>query len=208
MQVIAGAEIERDLGAEGPTGLASEPADYARCFAAAKLVAPRSFFNQLRFDRVQVEESCRQLHRAIKAQALSFLIAAHWTIVQAAQRHLTASPAEVSAALARATGQSSSPQEDMRRYLTVRHWSLGDLVYQAKLDVLAGKLRGRQRRQAGPAGPAGAIYATLSSESGHELAGRTVCRDGYMAFGCRGYDGSSVLSPSPEAILGQLTGKF
>ncbi len=86
MQSMVGADFREAIGARGPRGLVSEPADYSRCIDAAKLVAPRSFFNQLRLNRAGLGQVCRTLYRSVKAQALSFLIATKWAGIQGAER--------------------------------------------------------------------------------------------------------------------------
>jgi hypothetical protein len=88
MTSLIRADFRAAVGAEGPTGLVSEPADYPRCIAAAKLIAPRSFFNQLRLTRPQILERCHLLYRSAKWQALSRLIS---TRQQAAAGHAKSS---------------------------------------------------------------------------------------------------------------------
>lgn len=205
MEVIAGGDIRRYIASEGPAGLASEPANYPRCFAAAKLVAPRSFFNQLRYDRAQVTEMCHQLHRAIKAQALSFLIAAHWLIVESVRRGIGAGAGELHRVLERATGQSDPSGKRLRPYLAQRHWSASDLLYQARLEVLASKLAARGKHATREA--IGRFAANVIARD-RELVARTHCRPGYVVPGCRGYRGSRAIDRSPESIFAELTGNF
>ena len=203
MQALAGSDIRANLKTEGPAGLASEPADYERCFAAAKLVAPRSFFNQIRYDRVQVTEKCRELHEATKHQALSFLISSLRTSAEAAEHGIVASPTDVQHELAASRGPYPT-EVDLRRYLRERHWSLSDLLYQLKLAVLARKL-GSQPQQ--PLQLSAADPADASSRIGAHPSARItiVCAKGYMVPGCNAYRGPTPRSAS--AVLAQLTGK-
>lgn len=207
MQVMAGDDIRRNLGTEGPTGLASEPADYQRCFAAAKLVAPRSFFNQIRYDRVQITEQCHQLHQAIKAQALAFLISAHWTIVEGAERGITASAADVQSAFDTARKQPYPTEAALRRYLGERHWSLSDLLYRVKLDLLAGKLQEHAGTKGASAGSDQLISPRLTSKRLQNSASKTICRAGYVVVGCSEYRGPPTAAPSADLLIEKLTGK-
>ncbi len=207
MQVLAGDDIRRNLGTEGPAGLASEPADYQRCFAAAKLVAPRSFFNQIRYDRVQITEKCHQLHQAIKAQALNFLISAHWTSIEAAERKITASAAEVRSAFNTERKQSYPTEAALHRYLGERHWSLADLLYQVRLNVLAGKLQGRAGTKAASAGGDQSVSPPLTSEQVQNSASKAICKAGYVVAGCSEYRGPPTAAPSADLLIEKLTGK-
>jgi hypothetical protein len=205
MQALAGSDIRENLGAEGPTGLASEPADPKRCFAAAKLVAPRSFFNQIRYDREQVEEKCRQLHRAIEEQALSFLIGAQSTLTEAAEHGLAATAGEVRRELA-ASRERYPTEVDLHRYLRERQWSLADLLYQVKLAILRGKLHAQsaqplQLSATEPPYP----DASVSFHPGTHLT--AICAKGYVATGCSAQRGSASASTSASVVLAHLTGK-
>jgi hypothetical protein len=95
MQSMVDADFRKAIGTQGPHGFVSEPADYPRCINAARLVAPRSFFNQLRANRAQLNQACHALYRSVKAQALSFLIAAKWTGSEAARRGVKIADADV-----------------------------------------------------------------------------------------------------------------
>jgi hypothetical protein len=205
MQALAGSDIRENLGAEGPTGLASEPADPKRCFAAAKLVAPRSFFNQIRYDREQVEEKCKQLHRAIEEQALSFLIGAQLTLTEAAEHGLTAPVAEVRHELA-ASRDRYPTEADLRRYLHERQWSLADLLYQLKLGILRRKLHAQnahslQLSATEPPYP----DASVSFHAGSRLT--AICAKGYLATGCNAHRDSASASLPASVVLARLTGK-
>jgi hypothetical protein len=201
MEAMAGDDIRRNLGTEGPTGLASEPADPARCFAAAKLVAPRSFFNQIRYDRVQVTEKCRQLHEAVKAQALAFLISAHWATTEAEKRGLSPGAADVRSALARERRRLYPTAAALHRYLTERHWSLSDLLFQLKLALIASGPRARPvKAPDGLPTPADSRYVKLQDRS------RTICARGYLAPGCRGYDFRDPAAQA-ESVVAELTAR-
>ncbi len=213
MQAAAGADIQHNLDAEGPTGLASDPADYPRCIAAAKLVGPRSFFNQLRFGHAEAIQKCHELHQAIEVQALSFLIRAHWTMVEAAERRITVSAAEVRSALGRGRTSLYPTEAMLRSYLNERHWSLSDLLFQLKLDLLGERLR------TNPSAGAASEAATHSSLAGiralvaldaqrlQAFARRTSCAPGYVVPGCSGYRGTATSASPPDALIQQLTGR-
>jgi hypothetical protein len=208
MQSMVGGDFRRSIATEGPQGLASEPANYPSCVAAAKLVAPRSFYNQLRFSRAQLTEKCHQLYRSIKTQALSFLISAQWTIAEAAEQHITATDADVRHAVALARKQAYPTERDLHKYLTDRHWSLADLLYQVKLTVLVSRLLPRFEQQVKKAGGGERVYAKLALEHYGDIVAKTSCSKGYVVPGCKEFRDPLTLSPPPpDVIIKKLTGK-
>ncbi len=202
MQAIAGGDFRESVGVEGPRGLVSEPADYPRCVVAAKLVAPRSFFNQLRPTERELERECQALDRSVKAQALSFLISAEWTIAEAAERGIRVSAGEVDGALGRFRAQRAATEQGLGSYLAERHWSLSDLLYELKVELLAARLRRSASFQRTGAGER--AYAALAERRRRRLAARTHCRPGYVVPGCSEYRGAPPPARAPEAILKNL----
>jgi hypothetical protein len=207
MEAMVGGDFRRSIATEGPPGLASEPANYSRCFASAKLVAPRSFFNQIRANPAQIEETCHQLYRSIKAQALSFLIAAQWTIAEGAEQGITATSADVRNAFDLTRKERYPTELDLHKYLTERHWSLADLLYQIKLNVLVSRVLPKFEQQVKAAGGSEQAYAKLALERYAHIIERTTCDKRYVVPGCSEYHGPPTVSPSPDVILKQLTGK-
>jgi hypothetical protein len=206
MQALAGGDFREAIGAEGPRGLVSEPAHYGRCIDAAKLVAPRSFFNQLQLSRVALDQKCHELYSSIKAQALSFLISAQWALIEGAERGVEVSGAEVKRAFERIRRRQYPTEPDLRRYLTERQWSLSDLLYRLKDDLLENRLRPRSGTIAAAA-DGGPGYAKVLAERRDRMIARTMCLRGYVVPGCSAYRGPPTPSPTPEAILVHLVRK-
>jgi hypothetical protein len=207
MHAMAGGDFRQSIGAEGPDGLASEPPDYRRCFAAAKLVGPRSFFNQLRLTRAQVEATCHRLHSAVKAQALSYLIAVQWVMAEAASRGVAMSEADLRQALGRLRNRFSPSRHAMLNYLTERHWSLADLLYRLKAETLAAKISLQAAKQLSALGNGEVVGTALALERHRELAAKTKCAHGFVVAGCSEYRGSSASPSAPDVILKELVGK-
>jgi hypothetical protein len=203
MRAMAGADVHSTLGAEGPAGLVAEPANYPRCIAAAKLLAPRSFFNQLRLTRSEIEAKCRGLYASVKAQALGFLIIAAWTEAASNELHIATTAAEMKEALLRAT-RDYPRKRTLRAYLAKQQWSLSDLLFILRQQILAHKLLGPQS----PA-PNGDISATpstwLRTADRTRMTARTVCSRGYVVLGCNEYRGRSAGQlTTPRQILATL----
>jgi hypothetical protein len=203
MQAMAGSDFRETIGAQGPRGLVSEPADYRRCIDAAKLVAPRSFFNQLKLSRAALNQKCHELYHSVKAQALSFLISVQWAIVEGAERDIEASDADVKRAFQQIRQRQYQTESDLHRYLAERQWSLSDLLYQLRHDILASRLHPQSKRIADKAGGEPG-YEKVVAERHDRLVARTSCARGYVVPNCGAYHGPPMVSPPPRAILGHL----
>jgi hypothetical protein len=197
MRALVGESVREDIGTQGPSGLVSEPADYSRCIDAAKLLAPRSFFNQLRLTRPQLERSCHQLYRSAKAQALGYLISVRWSMVEAIQRGLSVTDGEVYEAVKRLRKRIFPTEGDLRRYLAERQWSLSDLYYQTKAELLGAKLVFVPGQRVAFDGS----FFARPIEHHLNLARRTTCEPAYVVPGCKEYQGPPVVTPTPKAII-------
>ncbi len=207
MQALAGGDFRESVGTEGPTGLASEPADPGRCFAATKLVGPRSFFNQLRLTRVQVERTCRELHSAIKDQALSYLVASRWIIAEGARRGVAVSEANFREALAGFRSRLEPTEQSLHRSLVERHWSLADLLYRLKVEVLAAKVAPQATTALTDLAEGKSVPMMVHVPRYHDLLKRTICSAGYVVPGCMAYRDAPAGSQAPDVVLTQLVGR-
>jgi hypothetical protein len=207
MRAMVGGDFRQSLGTRGPTGLASEPADRERCLAAVKLVAPRSFFNQLKQSRAELEKVCRELHRSVEAQALSFLIATRWAEVEAAELGITVTDADVRQLFAGFRKHLYPTERDLHDYLAERQWSLADVLYQFRRDALNSKVALRVEQKLKRSGGGAQAFAKFSLKHYSDLVARTSCEPGYVVPNCSQYRGPSSVSPSPDVILKNLAGR-
>jgi len=206
MRAIAGSDFRTSIATEGPTGLVSEPADYPRCLNAAKLVAPRSMFNQLRLSRRRLSGLCHELYQSVKAQALAFLISAQWTEAEAAGAGIAVTNAEIRHEFDLTRAEMFPTTRALRQYEIERRLSLADLLYQVKLTLLNGKLLPRLQPQGSPVGGDERAYIKLALQHYASLISKTVCDRGYVVQGCRGYETSST-PVAPNVLLTELVGK-
>lgn len=204
MKAFAGSDFRTVVGSQGPTGLASEPADYPRCLVAAKLVAPRSFFNQLRPTKAELERECRALHRAIKAQALAFLTSALRLIARGEAQHVAIGESTVGAALQSFQRRGLPGHVALRTYLAERHWTSSDLRYLLKVGLIAGRLEPALSARLASADISQSAQATASLPASAEWQSRTICARGYVVAGCSASRAAPMASPAPLAILKNL----
>jgi hypothetical protein len=203
MRALVGSDFRETIGAEGPEGLVAEPVDHHRCFNAAKLVAPRSFFNQLRPSKATLEERCDELYRAVKQQALHFLISVQWADIEAAQRHLGISDADLHKELGKIRKTRFPSEPELRRYLTERQWSLSDLLYRLRYEMLERRLWPQSITVADEFGGRPG-YEKVQTEQQARLTAKTKCERGYVVPGCSSYHRAGSSLPNPNSIISQL----
>jgi hypothetical protein len=203
MQAMAGGDFRAIIGTRGPRGLVSEPANYTKCASAVKLVAPRTFGGQLRLTGTQIQQKCHELHAAIKAQALSFLISVQWTIAEGAEHGIRISDTQISRDFAQFRKSPYPTKADLSRYLAERHWQLADILYQLKRNIIEGQLLPKFARIVKLAGGGESSYARLALQRVRTMTAKTTCSPGYVVNYCKEYRGSTSLA-SPNVILERM----
>jgi hypothetical protein len=201
MGALGGFDFRSNIGTEGPSGLASEPANYKRCAAAVRLIAPKTFFGQVKLSQATISERCHQLYRALKAQAMSYLIGGEWTFAEAAEQGLKVSDAEVKRQFAQSRRELYPTEAQLKQHLAERHWVLSDLLYEARRNILTRRLQPSFEAKIAAAGGGPKAYAKLALERIHGLTERTSCKAGYLAPNCKEYHGAESVLPSPNVIL-------
>jgi hypothetical protein len=201
MRSWAGQDFRASVGTKGPEGLASEPANYPECVNAAKKVVPRDFSGKLKLSNAEISSKCHQLYRAIKSQALSFLISQQWTVAEAAEANVKISDALLQKEFVRFR-QSRYPTEiDLNRYLAERHMALSDVLYQLKANIIVTRLLPRFQAEVKKAGGGEKAYVRLALAHYHEMIARTTCKRGYIAPDCSEYHATASDEVPPNTIL-------
>jgi hypothetical protein len=201
MRAMAGGDFRTSIGTKGPRGLVSEPANYSECAAAAKKIVPRSYTGRLKLTDGQIEQKCRALYQAIKAQALSFLISVQWTVAEGAEEGLKVSDALLQKEFARYRKQPYPTEADLQKYLAERQWVLSDVLYQLKRNVLVTQILPHFQAKVKKAGGGEATYVRLALQRYHKLIAKTTCKQGYVVPNCKEYHEPSTAPPSPNSIL-------
>jgi len=201
MQAFAGLDFRTSVGTEGPVGLVSEPADYKRCAAAVKLIAPKTFLGQVRLKSKTISTRCRELYRSVKAQAISFLIAVAWGAAEGDEMGLKVSEAEVKREFARIRRVPYPTDTQLRKYMTERHLTLSDLLFRLKDSILVGRILSKFQAKVKAAGGGEKTYTKLAIQRHRQWVAKTSCRSGYIAPNCREYRGPEIVEPSPNSVL-------
>jgi len=204
MRTMAGGDFRTIIGTKGPVGLVSEPANYTECEAAARKVVPRTYSGQLKLSATQISRKCHELYRSIKAQALTYLLSVQWIALEGAEQGLKLSDAELHREFAQYRKENFPTEADLRRYLQERHWTLADVLYQLKRNILVQRILPKFQVKVKQAGGGEAAYARLALARYKRQIARTTCTPGYVAPGCKEYHGPETVLPPPAVIIEQL----
>jgi hypothetical protein len=176
-----------------PAGLVSEPPNYKRCVAALKGVAPFPGKGQPRQPTaLELASKCQQLHRAIKEQALDFLISAYGSTAFAASRGIRVSDQETRRSLAEIQAERFPRKGVLAQYLANRNRSYADQLFYVKVNLITQRLLAHVKP-----GDAQA-FAKLSVEAKRVPVS---CSKGYVVHGCKEFRESSASSGTPASIL-------
>ena len=204
MRAMAGGDFHASLGGDGPQGLVSEPANYPECVAAAKKIVPRTDAGQLKLNNAQILRKCRELHRALKTQALTFLISVQWSIVEGAAQGIKVSDAQLRRKFAHYRKDFYPTEQALQKYMAERHWVLSDVLYQLKRNVLTTAILPKFEQKVKQAGGGELLYAKLALQRLSVQSSKTSCSPGYVVYHCKGYRPATTEPPSPNAILEQF----
>ena len=207
MSTIMGGDFYEISRRVAPVGLAADPENYPACKAALEKLA--SSYAQAKPSEAERKQKCEQLHQALKAQALSYLITANVARGQAAELGLAATPAEVEQFFHTIQAREFPKEAELRQYLAERHWSVADELFLLKRDLLSSKLKtkllGRYKGTSGLA-----ALAKYAKEANRRWTAKTTCRSGYVVSGCSEYTSAqanaTAAAPSAAVLIEALTG--
>jgi hypothetical protein len=205
MSVLVGGDYQELVGRPAPVGLVSEPADYPRCVAAAKTIKPKTLPASIQ-NEARLKIRCRQLHTAIKEQALSYLISVLWRVEEGAELGQNVSDRELSRQVQRIAYRDYKSPAAFRRFLASRHWSLADERYLLKRNLLDTKFLERTKRRLAALGGTQDTYGKLVKENIAKWSSKTKCSPGYSAWQCRPGGSADEADPSAAVLVKELAG--
>jgi hypothetical protein len=205
MLALAGDEYHHLAGTSAPAGLISEPANYPRCVAVAKRIKPKTLPAPVP-NEARLKIRCRQLHTAIKEQALSYLISTLWLSEEGAKAGQSVSDREVSRQLQEHAYREYPSPAAFRRSLASRHWSVADERYSLKNTLLDNKFLGRIEARAAALGGGQPTFVRLVNERNAKWKAKTRCSSGYTAWQCRPDGSGREAEPPASVVIEQLGG--
>jgi hypothetical protein len=181
-----------------PAGLVSEPANYAACVTRLEAAAASAKTAKAPTS-AELLSKCRQLNRALKQQAIAYLVEADWIIALAAEEGVTARDQEIKQLYGRIKAEEFPTESKLKQFLSAHRRTLADELFVVKLDVLREKLS--HKLTAG-----GKPTLIKLTEDGQRWTAKTSCSQGYVAPHCKQFTGASTTGslPSPAVLLEQV----
>lgn len=205
MNTMVGGDYQEISGEPAPAGLVSEPANYSRCVTAAKRIKPKSS-SAPPLNEAQLQIRCRQLHTAVKEQALSYLISALWRSEEGAELGQSVSESELSRKVQELAYREYKSPAAFRRFLASRHWSIADERYLLRRNLLDAKFLQRLKQRAAALGGGEKAFGKLTSENIAKWRAKTSCSSGFTAWQCRKDGSTGEADPSAATLVKQITG--
>ncbi len=149
---------------------------------------------------VQLLGKCRQLYRALRAQAAMLLVEVQWFLGVAGDEGFTASDAEVLKYYDQAMALRHPNRAELSRSQAARRISTSDELLLIKKNLLSQKVLAKVK-SLGKAG----MTSLLRSEAA--WTAKTDCRPGYVVERCKQFHGeapATAASPSPAVLLEQV----
>jgi hypothetical protein len=174
-----------------PRSLVSSPPDYPACVKEIQKTLPKG--NGM--SEAQLSRKCRQLYRAVRDQALNFLILTHWDEAADASVGVRLTGGESRRGLAQLKSESYPRPGQLDTYLAERRWSLADELLYFKQQLLQSKVQAHF----GPARTA--EMAKFVAKRVPEWTPRTSCAPGYVVERCKQYRPSSQSASQPSAAV-------
>jgi hypothetical protein len=198
---LGASDFYEHLGKRPPAGLIPDAPSTSSCVKAAdKLSPPRT---QVKQSRPENAARCRELYRAVRAQALGYLIAAQWRLAEGRARGIHVSDADVDKALQRQKHEVETAPGGFAGYLLNRGRSLADDRFELRQSLVTDKLIATLSREHPKQGMR---YAFAQLAKG-QVEGRTKtnCKAAYVVPECRQYRATTKPGRSPAVIMEEMS---
>jgi hypothetical protein len=197
------------IAKKAPAGLATDPPDYRACVGAAKSLAPIRNSGKPILGEAQLGRRCRQLYQDVRLEALSWLISVLWQKGQAAERGEQVTDAALERNLDKWAKEKYGTRQALMAYLDKKGWSLADLHYILKRNLLSelnliDLHRKATRVTTDPAGIQKALLKYLLKLNARWTS-KTSCGAGYVVWQCKEYTPRTSTNPSPAVLFEEMS---
>ncbi|MBA3807123.1 MAG: hypothetical protein H0X28_01815 [Solirubrobacterales bacterium] len=193
---------------KAPAGLATDPPDYAVCVKASKTLEPISSSGKPTRSAAQLEHRCQVLYKLVRAEALSYLISSLWAVGMSAEIGKHVSDQDVQRYLGGYIKREYRTQQAFATYLANRGWSIADMHYILKRNLLSQQLDPALRHRAAALGGGERAYGEAYIASISKWTLKTHCRAGDVVARCKGYKAKPAKTgpgeASPAVILEEI----
>lgn len=207
MRAVVANDFRTSIGTKAPRGLVSEPANSKECLEAARKVVPRTYTGKLKLTDDEILRKCGELHKAISAQAISYVLSAQWVNLQAEEQGLhPISQAEMHRQFLRFQKEAFGSSKSYLKYLHERGMVLSDTLYQLRRNIYVTRLLPKFQEKVKKAGGGIKTYGRLAFQRYHALIAKTSCKAGYVMQDCKEYHAPATPPISPDEIIEALVG--
>lgn len=189
---------------KAPAGLATEPPNYPSCVAAAKTIEPSPSSGKPRLTEAQLNQKCHALYKAVRSEALSYLISVLWEIGQAQEMGRTVSDQEVQKQINTLISRTYKSQQAFFTFLDRKGWSLADMHYIVKRNLLSQIITDAAvNRATTKAGQRAFVDAVLQRNA--KWTTKTQCHTSELVWQCEGYKPPATSGQSPAVMFEEIT---
>lgn len=177
-----------------PAGILARGPDYTSCVTTLEAVVARP--GAKRRGRGALKAYCAQLERAVRLQAVGYLVLGQWMRGQAAERGVTVSAGEVRQRFNRLRAESFPTEAELHSYLSRRGRSFADEMIEVRHELISGRLLASFATSGGFA-----AYDRFTNRAKHKWTNLTTCRAGYVVAQCGEYTARDAPGPSASVVI-------
>jgi hypothetical protein len=201
MATFVRGDFYQAVGSKAPAGLATNPPNYDSCVKAAKTLAPGPSSGKRILSAAQLEHRCRVLYRDVRHEALSYLISVLWAVGQAAEIGKHVSDQQIQHYLGEIVKEQYKTQQAFTTYLANKGWSLADMQYILKKNILSEQLNTDAKAKASQLGGGKQAFMKVILRRNAQWTAKTNCRAGYVVWQCQEYKPKTTSTEASPAVL-------
>jgi hypothetical protein len=198
MTDLVGEDYYAHIRAKAPLGLVAEPRNVVGCVRAAQQVVPTSSTGQPSLTRAQVAGRCRELHEAIKQQALTLLISFARRDAEGVEEGIAPSKREVEEKFLHDEAVRFPKIGEFQAYIDENDTAPANELVELKEEIIANRQLAAFRKQHSSLNWPEQLEARITAGN-RKWKAQTSCRSGYLVPECRQFKGppaSTVASPA------------
>jgi hypothetical protein len=197
-------------GHKTPVGLATNPPNYASCVTAAKTLAPAPSSGKRILTAAELGRRCHLLYRFVREEALTYLISALWDVGMTEEIGKHVSDQEVEQYLHGLVKRQYKTRQAFVTYLAARGWSLADMHYILKRNLLDQLLTADAEKKANRLGGSEHAMGEILVQREAKWVKKTSCRPGDVVMRCAGWKAKAGPTKpdelSPAVIFEEMNG--
>lgn len=205
MGTAFGGDYRAVLGKSAPSGMVSDPPDYARCVSVAQRIVPKTPSGAPKLNESQLRVKCRQLNDAVREQALSYILSVLWRAEEGVELGKPATEREISAKLREVIYAQYRNPAGFRRMLAKERRTVADERFLLKRNILEERFLSRIKARVAKLGGGQQALGKLVLANNAKWTAKTSCSPGYRAWECKEAAGTHEASPSGAVVLERLS---